>query len=591
MVEHEKIVTLTGPPGVGKSTTAEMLLLSMWHDGWTVVDVTSSIEEAWKLLRHPIRKQVFYYDDFLGQTSAAELAKNESASITNFIEAIRRGDGSRRLVMTTRDQVLSQARNGSDDRLRRMPIDSSRVRVQVSEMTRMQRAHLLFNHFHFSLNDPRDRKHAADNLRQNTNIIDHPNFSPRIIESATMRSNVADYTELYAKLKYSLENPEELWAGSFASLSLLATAILNQLVMLPGGETRVDILHNAVGRPESRAWHESLRVLEGTWIRLTAISSWNPAGTASLFDGSRRDFLLRRLEDKATLDEILDQACWIEQIAYLTRLGGLSSSFTPAPHSQFTKLRDNLSSSSSQISSAARRVIDAEIDSRAPRSYTEGKKGSTLYRQQSRSRLVTILSSGAMVLRSCRAKFQTEWFHRRLDEFLSSIPADGSHVADAMNLMDLAEEYSSLMGTTWDFRIEEIALAAAASLETAEELARYEQLTDGYPDMRPKAPVVRQVIYGEIDGASQQDDPETVSQWIVDIDNLGDRYNIAVDLDSLHELEERLREQERELPDRINSIAQMADDDSNQGNIASENAEISALFARLSSSDGPNAHG
>lgn len=76
-LEDHNAVVITGPPGCGKSTTAEMLLLTAWKDGWTVVDVTSDIAEAWSRLQSLDEKVLFYYDDFLGQTDTAELAKND----------------------------------------------------------------------------------------------------------------------------------------------------------------------------------------------------------------------------------------------------------------------------------------------------------------------------------------------------------------------------------------------------------------------------------------------------------------------------------------------------------------------------------
>ncbi|WP_239154587.1 hypothetical protein [Amycolatopsis sp. FDAARGOS 1241] len=583
-IEAQNIVTITGPPGVGKSTTAEMLLLSMWHSGWTVIDVTSSIEEAWRLLRHPIPKQVFYYDDFLGQTSSEELAKNESASIANLIEAVRRGDGGRRLVMTTRDQVLAQARVGSDDRLRRMPIDSSRVRVQISEMTRVQRARLLFNHLHFSLNKPSDREYAANNVDQNLAIIDHENFSPRLIESATMRTTFDSCVDLYARLTSALENPEELWAGSYTGLSLLSTAILNQLVTLPGGDIDIDALHSAVGKPESRAWRESLRVLEGSWIRITAPNRWHLSGTASLFDGSRRDFLLGRLENRTAAEEVLEQTFWIEQVDYLTRLSGLSNHFavTPQPEKGY---RATLSSFKDQLAYAAVRVVDAEIDSWHREDQLTPGSNQPAYRRNSNSRFSNVLTSAAIVLRSCGALRRTEWLCRRLDEFLSSIDST-KYVVTASDLLSLAEEYTAFTSIDWDSRMEAILAAATASLETADELDRYDAAIAGRPELRPSTTVVSRVIDGEIDGARQQSDHEVVSQWINDIRELGDRYGLDPDLEALYELEENLKKRKSTPLEKIDSLT---GPNEQAGSVRkTEDSEIVTLFMRLSGSDGPN---
>ena len=51
ILDDTNALTVTGPPGVGKSTLAEMLLLAHWHNGWRVANITSDVEKAWRQMR------------------------------------------------------------------------------------------------------------------------------------------------------------------------------------------------------------------------------------------------------------------------------------------------------------------------------------------------------------------------------------------------------------------------------------------------------------------------------------------------------------------------------------------------------------
>ena len=70
---------ISGQPDIGKTTLAEMLIVYYISQGYEVVRVNSNIREALSLYP-PARPTVYYYDDFLGQTTL-ETGKNEDQSI------------------------------------------------------------------------------------------------------------------------------------------------------------------------------------------------------------------------------------------------------------------------------------------------------------------------------------------------------------------------------------------------------------------------------------------------------------------------------------------------------------------------------
>jgi len=293
------VVVLSGVPGVGKSMLAEMLLLNHWHEGWQVVAVSSDIDEAWESIKPTVR-QIFLYDDFLGQTDISERNKNEDTRLVRFMEKVAR-DPTKRLVMTTRSQVLRQAA------LAREPISRGNFRVRecvvvLSDYGLPERARILYNHLYFS-DLPRYviRDYALNG--HYWKVIRHRNFSPRIIEQV-IRQGGSDARQLAGALDKALDRPIELWGKMFSTvLSEVAQRIVLSLVTFAvDGASPDDLKAVALRDSTPISYTNALKALEGTFLSIDPGSSAGVTRLAtkpsiSFANPSVRDFVL------ATLDE------------------------------------------------------------------------------------------------------------------------------------------------------------------------------------------------------------------------------------------------------------------------------------------------
>ena len=89
ILEKYHFVVIAGVPGIGKTTLAQMLLVDHMTRDYEAIRVVQNIEEAIRVFEAGAR-QIFYYDDFLGQTSlAAKLGKNEDELLMRFFEAVQ----------------------------------------------------------------------------------------------------------------------------------------------------------------------------------------------------------------------------------------------------------------------------------------------------------------------------------------------------------------------------------------------------------------------------------------------------------------------------------------------------------------------
>ena len=244
ILEEHNFCIIAGIPGIGKTILAEMLVLHYSRAGYEVVKVSEDVADAWKLLQ-PQTRRVFYYDDFLGQTSDSEkLNKNEDQRIIDFVHTVRKSTGVK-LILTTREYILQKAYQ-QYEKLDREGFRAEKCIIDLAKYTRMNRAKILFNHLYFSVLPSRYRNHLLQDKRYLT-IIDHPNYSPRVVQLLTDHARLHDMSpsEYMAFFIDSIDNPLAVWEHAFANhLSQAARNLLLVLISMPN-ETFVSDVENA----------------------------------------------------------------------------------------------------------------------------------------------------------------------------------------------------------------------------------------------------------------------------------------------------------------------------------------------------------
>lgn len=318
MLQENNYCIISGNPGIGKTTLAEILAYKLIDRGFDFINITS-IEEAFKVLKDNIL-QVFYYDDFLGSNSFVD--KLEANELLLFIDHIKKSKN-KKLIMTTREYIFKQAKNNNEIINR---INLEKCILRQSNYHKVSRAKILYNHLYFS---DIDETHYSEILKNKKylHIINHRNYSPRIIEWMTnsFQNKSIRKGSYYDEFIRNLENPKEIWTFAFEkNISELSQGILVTLFFI-NEEIKYDHLKKIVSSMYkevplitfSNNFKDSLKELENTFIKIMPFSGNN---IVDFQNPSIKDFLNNYINSNIDILEdfySMDSFFWDQKIAFL----------------------------------------------------------------------------------------------------------------------------------------------------------------------------------------------------------------------------------------------------------------------------------
>jgi signal recognition particle GTPase len=233
ILKKYRYVIISGIPGIGKTTLGSFLAYYLLASGSEeFVYISESINEAYEYFE-PDKKQIFFFDDFLGQSNFTQekLAINEENRILKFLDIIRNSKN-KYMIFTTREYILQQAKLA----LEKINVigDEYKCVVDLEKYNKESRGRILYNHiFYYSL--PEQYIEIIVKEKVYLKIINHKNYSPRIIsyfvkEGFWKNVNPKKYVE---KIIEALDNPNMLWEHAYENqISELSRCILAVLTTI-----------------------------------------------------------------------------------------------------------------------------------------------------------------------------------------------------------------------------------------------------------------------------------------------------------------------------------------------------------------------
>ena len=212
---QEKVLLITGAPGVGKTTTSNMTALYLiandcsviYSSGNNISDIKKSIS------MDSSKKELVYLDDFLGQ-AYLDLKYDKISEIASLIAYVKNSKN-KFLIMNSRITILNEAER-QFIKFKNSLEDINIKVLDLDKMSDLDKAKILKNHlYHNGVDDERLTSIKCD--KNYFKIINHKNYNPRIIEFATEslyydRYEAEDYFNFIIR---KLDNPDEVWADEF----------------------------------------------------------------------------------------------------------------------------------------------------------------------------------------------------------------------------------------------------------------------------------------------------------------------------------------------------------------------------------------
>lgn len=325
-LERDSIVIIKGEPGIGKTTLAQQLVMESVADGFQLVKIERDINEAEDVF-DVAKKQIFYFDDFLGRNFLEVLSDNKDSHIVGFVKRVARNQN-KRFVLTTRTHILDRSKQLTE-LFNKENIGNREFELKIGGLSRFERSKILYSHL-WTSDLP---LWVIDEVYQENRyleVVDHQNFNPRLISFITNAERLVDIEpgRFWNYVVETLENPEAIWRhvferqlGQDARDIAILVAFNGKSIDQPSLELAFRRLNSVSGDNYvqlSHRFNQGLRAGVGSVLNRSVGTVKSPS--CSLFNPSIADYLLKDEVASSRIVEIVLTLRTVDSINYLSSL-------------------------------------------------------------------------------------------------------------------------------------------------------------------------------------------------------------------------------------------------------------------------------
>ena len=219
ILHKNRYVIISGIPGIGKTTLARMLVYDILSRGYEEFIKINSMDDAVQKLMQG-KKQVFFYDDFLGSSFLDIKETGFENKVLSFIDKVKR-EPDKLFILSTREYILAAAKRQFEKFLLNN-IEFAKCTIDLSCYSEEIRATILYNHL-ADADLPIAYIKCLLKEKRYLKLIKHDNFNPRIIE-AFLKEKIYlcetpdDFVKLF--LDY-FDRPSSVWEYAFSNMTKL----------------------------------------------------------------------------------------------------------------------------------------------------------------------------------------------------------------------------------------------------------------------------------------------------------------------------------------------------------------------------------